>query len=229
MRLASHSRFDRSILRIIELAQASLQASASGFYWIDPALNMIEVSTVGMPFEFSQGYHSGGIGSYDPCFARRLAGQNRKLALLSDERTKVAPDAVEPYLALLRDFAFTDTTDMIFWRNGVPFAGLGVVKRLDDPPASEETVAVASALQHYFESELQCHPHMIQEELSRRFGLTAREVEVVNLLCGGASNSDIAKILGIGIATVKTHVLRCFDKVGVKSRFALLSFLSSLH
>jgi DNA-binding CsgD family transcriptional regulator len=52
---------------------------------------------------------------------------------------------------------------------------------------------------------------------------------VVNLIFSGASNGDIAAILGIGVSTVKTHALRCFDKLGVKSRVALIAFLSGPH
>ncbi len=219
---------DRSILKLVELAQSALQASALGFYWIDPGLNMIEISTVGMPLRFSEDYHSG-IGSCDPCFARRLVGEHKKVALLRDERMKVAPEVAAPYLALLTNFAFTDSAEMIFWRDGVPFAGLGILKRKDDPAITEETVVIASALQNYFEYALSDHPHVREIELANRFGLTHREQEVVNLIFSGASNGDIAAILGIGVSTVKTHVLRCFDKLGVKSRVALIAFLSGPH
>jgi DNA-binding CsgD family transcriptional regulator len=118
---------------------------------------------------------------------------------------------------------------MIFWKDGVAFAGLGVLKRRDDPAISPETCVVASALQRYFEPALQRHPYMLGATLSRTFGLTPREIEVVHLLASGAGNGDIADILGISVATVKTHVRRCFDKLGVKSRFALLSFLSAFR
>ncbi|WP_086819391.1 response regulator transcription factor [Allokutzneria sp. NRRL B-24872] len=48
--------------------------------------------------------------------------------------------------------------------------------------------------------------------------LTAREVEVLGLVAKGLSNPDIATSLGIGEATVKTHLLRSYEKLGVRDR-----------
>ncbi|MFB9902710.1 LuxR C-terminal-related transcriptional regulator, partial [Allokutzneria oryzae] len=50
--------------------------------------------------------------------------------------------------------------------------------------------------------------------------LTAREAEVLGSVSRGLSNSDMARQLGIGEATVKTHLLRAFEKLGVKDRTA---------
>jgi DNA-binding NarL/FixJ family response regulator len=51
-----------------------------------------------------------------------------------------------------------------------------------------------------------------------RLGLTRREAEVLHWLSQGKSNPDIAAILGLGLATVKTHVLHIFEKLGVENR-----------
>jgi len=48
--------------------------------------------------------------------------------------------------------------------------------------------------------------------------LTPREVEVLGLVAEGRSNGDIARELFIGEATVKTHLLRIFDKLDVADR-----------
>lgn len=48
--------------------------------------------------------------------------------------------------------------------------------------------------------------------------LTAREVEVLQLIVAGASNQGIADELVIGISTVKTHVSRILQKLNVSSR-----------
>ena len=45
--------------------------------------------------------------------------------------------------------------------------------------------------------------------------LTGREVEVLALVARGLSNADIGKELFIGEATVKTHLIRAFAKLGV--------------
>ncbi|WP_374315194.1 response regulator [Microbacterium sp.] len=48
--------------------------------------------------------------------------------------------------------------------------------------------------------------------------LTARETEVLRLVAAGHSNKQIALALGIGESTVKTHLLKVFDKLGVADR-----------
>ena len=48
--------------------------------------------------------------------------------------------------------------------------------------------------------------------------LTPREVQVLGLVARGLSNSEIGRQLYIGEATVKTHLLRIFVKLGVNDR-----------
>jgi DNA-binding NarL/FixJ family response regulator len=48
--------------------------------------------------------------------------------------------------------------------------------------------------------------------------LTPREVEVLRAVSRGLSNADIGRALFIGEATVKTHLLRAFAKLGVDDR-----------
>jgi len=58
----------------------------------------------------------------------------------------------------------------------------------------------------------------------RTFGLTAREMEVVNLITEGCTNKDIAKQFGISEETVKRHLTNIFNKLGVGNRLELALF-----
>jgi DNA-binding NarL/FixJ family response regulator len=51
--------------------------------------------------------------------------------------------------------------------------------------------------------------------------LTPREIEIVRLICGGLGNRQVAKRLGIGEATVKTHVHQIYDKLRLRDRLQL--------
>jgi DNA-binding CsgD family transcriptional regulator len=51
-----------------------------------------------------------------------------------------------------------------------------------------------------------------------RFGLTARELEVLDLVAAGRSNREIADILYISVKTVSVHVTNFLRKLGVTNR-----------
>ncbi|MEV0720134.1 response regulator transcription factor [Asanoa sp. NPDC050611] len=57
----------------------------------------------------------------------------------------------------------------------------------------------------------------------RAESLSAREVEVLRLVARGLSNGEIARALHISEATVKTHLLRTFAKLGVNDRTAAVT------
>jgi DNA-binding CsgD family transcriptional regulator len=52
--------------------------------------------------------------------------------------------------------------------------------------------------------------------------LSAREREVYELVCQGLTNAEIADQLFISLGTVKAHVHHVFDKIGIRSRTALV-------
>jgi DNA-binding CsgD family transcriptional regulator len=54
-------------------------------------------------------------------------------------------------------------------------------------------------------------------------GLTPREVEVFGLLAAGQANKEIARALGVSPNTVKTHLARLYEKLGVTSRTAAIA------
>ncbi|WP_166348572.1 response regulator [Phytoactinopolyspora limicola] len=53
--------------------------------------------------------------------------------------------------------------------------------------------------------------------------LTPRELEVLAAVAQGRSNADVGRELHIGAATVKTHLIRIFAKLGVDDRTAAVT------
>jgi DNA-binding NarL/FixJ family response regulator len=56
------------------------------------------------------------------------------------------------------------------------------------------------------------------------YGLTAREIEIVEAITAGDSNRDIATRLDISLQTVKHHLTSIFDKTGTSTRLELALF-----
>jgi DNA-binding NarL/FixJ family response regulator len=61
-------------------------------------------------------------------------------------------------------------------------------------------------------------PVVRAESGSRTSGLSRREQDVLDLVCRGLPNKEIARVLYITEGTVKAHVHHIFRKLGVKSR-----------
>lgn len=59
--------------------------------------------------------------------------------------------------------------------------------------------------------------------LSRRFTLTPAQMKVMEHLCHGLTNREIARELGLSIETVRKHVATIFDKTGVNTRSAVVA------
>ena len=68
------------------------------------------------------------------------------------------------------------------------------------------------------DSRLQEAPRVEQQVDTEPPELTQRERDVLNLLRQGLANKQIAGRLGIGQATVKTHMRHAFERIGVSDR-----------
>lgn len=56
---------------------------------------------------------------------------------------------------------------------------------------------------------------------------TPRENEILELICAGYSNKEIAKTCDIGLSTVKAHIYNLYKKMGVSSRFQAILWWSA--
>jgi DNA-binding CsgD family transcriptional regulator len=64
-------------------------------------------------------------------------------------------------------------------------------------------------------------------DVGRRARLAA-EARVATLIASGLSGPQTAATLGVSLATVKTHLARCFEKIGVHSQAGLVRLLASM-
>lgn len=95
---------------------------------------------------------------------------------------------------------------------------------LKDTPREDFFAAVrqvgqgASVLTPVVASRLMAHMRAPAEEQ-----LSGREIEVLTLVAQGHSNKEIAKQLHISTATVKTHLIHIYGKLGVSDRTAAVT------
>lgn len=89
---------------------------------------------------------------------------------------------------------------------------------LKDAPPRELLAAVHSAA----DGDSALSPIVADRLMTRvrtpRTSLTPRELEVLKLVAAGASNREIGQDLMLSEATVKSHLVHIYDKLGVRSR-----------
>jgi DNA-binding NarL/FixJ family response regulator len=89
---------------------------------------------------------------------------------------------------------------------------------LKDSAAHDIVAAIRAAASGQFVLSPELTSRMANVMRAPRVTLTDRELEVLRLLGTGASNREIAKALFVSEATVKTHLVHVFAKLGVESR-----------
>lgn len=66
-----------------------------------------------------------------------------------------------------------------------------------------------------------------KREDARLWTLTARELEVLTLVADGLTSSDVARRLWVSLPTVKFHLSRIYEKLGVTNRTAAVRWAQS--
>jgi DNA-binding CsgD family transcriptional regulator len=122
-----------------------------------------------------------------------------------------------------------DHTIALYIRSaGTVVAAIVLARSIDREPFTRDDASALRRIQPLIEHAYQCAVEPRGESARaalRRCGLTAREVDVAELAGRGATNAEIACSLHVSEATVKTHLLRTFAKVGVRSRTQLVVLL----
>lgn len=226
-------RFERSVIQeSLALAQQVFQASGSVFYWIDSQGHLTDCIRVGAPQHFFDEYHAG-MANYDPLLARHLICKAKRVATLDHEQTMRPPAETGIYRQYLASYGFVTCAELVFWRDDEAFAGLGLLKRTSDPAVSDCALDMLRTIHPIVERSLYLHPLVRRgwsaSRLAERYRLTPREIEIAELVCDGASNADIAAIAELSLATVKTHLVRIFEKLDVDNRASLVSLVLGLQ
>jgi DNA-binding NarL/FixJ family response regulator len=71
--------------------------------------------------------------------------------------------------------------------------------------------------------------HAADSEAAHHHALTARQVDVLNLLAEGRSTKDIARRLGLAVPTVKTHLAAVYRQLGARNRLQAVVKASAMR
>lgn len=73
--------------------------------------------------------------------------------------------------------------------------------------------------------ELRLQSETEMERIFRKFNISKREQEVIELILKGKTNKDIEEELFISLQTVKSHIYRIYKKMGVQNRLELINMV----
>ena len=217
-------RSDPSTSQAIQFAKGILDASATAFYEVDEALNLNRFLLSGIPVDFHRQYMDR-MNQFDPLHPRRAA--NKPFARLSVATDRCPTPESTAYRSFAGQCGIVDMVEFFFRRNDRIVAGMSVAWgpgcRIPD-----EAMSIAEKIHDYLEFNLAGRAVAPAGEPAR-YGLTSRELDVVELLCCGRTNREISECLQIGLATVKTHLIHIFEKLGVETRSAVVALMSRPH
>jgi DNA-binding CsgD family transcriptional regulator len=211
----------------------ALGAEWGSFYRIGTGQRPFGFRTQGVPWEFGAAYSRQDMQQLDPLHPLKLVPRKQRFLTIGDTRAD-NPARHRAFLSFLHSYGAQDAAEMIFFHRGKAVAGLSIAWT-GKKPEHRSTASLGSTLHAYIEFNLSTlWPDAGTQGADLDSGVTAvftgREREVIDVVCRGFTNEQIASHLNIGIATVKTHLIHIFKKAAVETRGELISrMLTSLH
>jgi DNA-binding CsgD family transcriptional regulator len=193
----------------------------------DENAQRIWLGSRGIPGRFRSAYYDGVMWRIDPLAAVRMGGGSCPLVELGAAERHCDRPNVHRYRSFLGSFGIVDAAEMVFASDGGEHLGgisLLWTHRVERSARREHDLL--QSLQRYiqlsFRKALQGTPIGWRRTVARVYRLTRREVQIVELVCAGHSNAQLAQHLDLSVATVKTHLQHVFEKLGVSKRAALV-------
>ncbi|WP_460415144.1 helix-turn-helix transcriptional regulator [Pseudomonas sp. microsymbiont 2] len=126
------------------------------------------------------------------------------------------------YRRFLAQHQVVDVVEIIAQVDGRPVAGVSLLRCASLGEFRGDELARLLPLHGLMQLALASEPAISRPASVE---LTPRERQIAELLRQGSSNKLIARALGVGLPTVKTHLINLFRKVGVGNRTELVASL----
>lgn len=202
------------------------------FFWLDSRMSAVDCKMVNISRECQE--FMGRLESCDPLAPRVMADADQAVGCLSAGPQLSPREDPGSYRSFLERHRFVDELGLMLRCRGEFVAGISAFRHADEtedrgPPNFSMVAPLLEKSLPYIEFNLTRHlgadKEAIRTEIIDRYGLTRRESEIAELIGAGCTNSDIAQCLDLGLATVKTHIVNLFRKVGVENRSSLVALL----
>jgi DNA-binding CsgD family transcriptional regulator len=207
-----------------QFARDILNASQAAFYEVDDDFNLNAFVLCGVPPGFHRGYIDG-MRLIDPLHPRYAA--DRAVAWLKDGVSQGLVVETVAFQSFSSRFGISEMGEFFFRRGNKIVAGMSVAWA-GSCKVSNDTLEMAQKIHDYLEFNLVTSRAVGANDVPR-YRLTARETDVAKLLCCGRTNREIGDCLSISLATVKTHLIHIFEKLGVETRSAAVAMMARLN
>lgn len=207
-------------------ASQALGAEWSCFYYIDARGEPCAFQPYRTPWALRESYIKHDMGRRDPLHPGALIAQNLSFVSVFDRRLRCTGEARRDYWNFLAAFGAQDSAEMVFRVGGRAVAGMSLL--WVGRAGLRADRSLGEVVQSYIELNLAAHYAALpaeefpETETALELSLTERELDIVRLVCDGLTNARIAQCLNIRLATVKTHLLHVFEKLGVRTRAELV-------
>lgn len=204
---------------------ASVATSVAVFYRIDPTLQARDFQLYGMPLPMHRAYLSH-YREFDPLRPRHCLETGRPVVPLRLGLTRQSDASNRSYQGFLQRHDIVDVAEILARADGRPVAGLSLLRGAGLGSFSSRELNALDALQGLMQIAVRGLPGDGKATVpASRPLLTAREQQIAARLRDGVSNKQLARELGIGLPTVKTHLIHLYRKLGVDNRTQLVATL----
>ncbi|MBF7682580.1 response regulator transcription factor [Acinetobacter sp. B5B] len=159
---------------------------------------------------------------YDPVFFKNNLDNSDEIILLDSK--KISPQ----YQKYLKNIHIIDNIELVFKSDHQTIKGISLIRGEDEKKFSNYELMTIQSCHAIAKHSLECihlEPILKNDPSNHSMDthLTNKEKKVLYLLLEGKKNQDIANLLFVSLATVKTHIQHIFQKMLVKSKAELIS------
>ncbi len=210
----------------LKLINSLVTLSSSIFYLVKPEMQQLGIAFHNMTPDVQKDYQQN-YRALDPLNPAKFTETNDILLTIDSQMPPHLLRRSVYYQEFMKPNNQHHVADMFFRREGDIIAVLSMLRNETLGNFTKDELSLLRKQQPFLEYTLNCVylPKRIEERrsLEDRYGLTKRELDVLEQLISGITNKHIAQELGLALATVKTHIQHIYQKAGVDSRSELLS------